>query len=140
MSGQNQLSLSRNRWILWAAGIMFFLSGASSLAYEVAWVKILTQQFGSSAWSISTVIAGFMAGLGGGSYWAGRHADKIRRPLKVYALLELGIAVFGLISLPLFHSMGSILGLLYGPLEGHFVWFVLFQFLLAFVVLGKSAE
>jgi len=135
MSESNKLSLNRHRLLLWAAGTLFLLSGAASLVYEVAWVKMLTQQFGSSAWSISTVLAGFMAGLGGGSFLAGRYADRIRRPLRVYALLELGIAAFGLISVPLFHGMGAILGLVYGPLEGHFAWFVLFQFLLAFVIL-----
>ena len=45
------------RWFLISAAALFLLSGASSLVYEVTWVKILTVQFGSSAWSIATVIA-----------------------------------------------------------------------------------
>ena len=50
--------------MVFLAGILFFLSGAAALAYEVVWVKLLTLQFGSAAWSISTVVASFMAGPG----------------------------------------------------------------------------
>ena len=86
------------RGLLCGAGALFLLSGASSLVYEIAWVKILTLQLGSSAWSISAVIASFMAGLGAGSAWAGRVAERIRRPLLAYGFLESAIALFGLIS------------------------------------------
>ena len=79
---QHDVPARVERWLLPAAALLFFLSGASALAYEVAWVKVLTLQFGSSAWSISTVVASFMAGLGAGSAWAGRQASGLRRPLK----------------------------------------------------------
>ncbi len=126
---------SQSRWILFLAGGLFFLSGATSLAYEIIWVKILTLQFGSSAWSISLVVASFMAGLGAGSAVMGRFCESIRRPLRAYGLLELGIAAFGIFSVPLLQSMGGILNLLYSLLEGHFGWFVFIRFLLSFAVL-----
>ena len=110
------------------AGILFFLSGAAALAYEVVWVKLLTLQFGSAAWSISTVVASFMAGLGAGGAWAGRRADRIRRPLRAYALLELGIAFFGVVSVPLLRNMAGILDPLYHLTDGYFALFVLLQF------------
>ena len=131
----NQPSIKMHRWLLLAAGWLFVLSGATSLAYEVVWVKILTLQFGSSAWSIATVVAAFMGGLGAGSAWAGRRVDRMRRPLKVYGLLELGIAFFGLISVPLLESMGGVLSFFYGVSHGHFGFFVLARFLLSFAVL-----
>ena len=113
------------RALLAVVGLLFFLSGACSLAYEVVWVKILTLQFGSSAWSIATVVAAFMGGLGAGSAWAGRRVDRMRHPLKVYGLLELGIALFGLISVPLLESMGGVLSFFYGLSHGNFGFFVL---------------
>ena len=106
--------------MVFLAACLFFLSGAAALAYEVVWVKLLTLQFGSAAWSISTVVASFMAGLGAGGAWAGRRADRIRRPLRAYALLELGIALYGVVSVPLMRNMAGILDPLYGLTDGYF--------------------
>jgi len=117
------------------AASLFVLSGACGLAYQVVWVKLLALQFGSSAWSISTVLAAFMAGLGLGSWWAGRRADKIGRPFLVYGLLELGIALFGLISIPVLDRLDLLVAPLYLMLQGHFAVFVLIRFLLSFVLL-----
>ena len=118
------------------AGILFFLSGAAALAYEVVWVKLLTLQFGSAAWSISTVVASFMAGLGAGGAWAGRRADRIRRPLRAYALLELGIALFGVFSVPLLRNMAGVLDPLYHLTDGYFALYLLLQFLLSFAMMA----
>ena len=122
--------------MVFLAGCLFFLSGAAALAYEVVWVKLLTLQFGSAAWSISTVVASFMAGLGAGGAWAGRRADRIRRPLRAYALLELGIAVYGVVSVPLMRNMAGILDPLYGLTDGYFALYLLLQFLLSFAMMA----
>ena len=118
------------------ASILFFLSGAAALAYEVVWVKLLTLQFGSAAWSISTVVASFMAGLGAGGAWAGRRADRIRRPLRAYALLEIGIALFGVFSVPLLRNMAGVLDPLYHLTDGYFALYLLLQFLLSFAMMA----
>ena len=118
------------------ASILFFLSGAAALAYEVVWVKLLTLQFGSAAWSISTVVASFMAGLGAGGAWAGRRADRIWRPLRAYALLELGIALFGVVSVPLLRNMAGVLDPLYHLTDGYFALYLLLQFLLSFAMMA----
>jgi len=118
-----------------AAGLLFLFSGASSLAYEVVWVKALSLHLGNSAWSIATVIASFMAGLGLGSAWAGRRADQLIRPLRTYALLELGIALFGAVSLPILETVAGLLSPLYALNDDHFGIFVAAQFLLSFLML-----
>ena len=46
--------------------------------------------FGSTTLAISTVLATFMGGLGLGSYLAGRFADRIKNPVRAYALAEAG--------------------------------------------------
>lgn len=83
------------RW-LWA---LFFLSGASGLIYEVVWVRMLTRVLGQTVWATATVLSAFMAGLALGSYLAGRGADRCRRPLLWYGLLEGGISLTALLSL-----------------------------------------
>ncbi|UCF81127.1 MAG: hypothetical protein JSV08_01510, partial [Acidobacteriota bacterium] len=53
-----------NRFVL---GVCFFLSGATSLALEVAWAKELSYILGNTLYAVATVVAAFMAGLGLGS-------------------------------------------------------------------------
>jgi spermidine synthase len=72
--------------------LLFFLSGAASLVYEVAWSRSLGLVFGSSHLAVTTVLAIFMGGLALGSALLGGHADRARRPLRLYGLLELGVA------------------------------------------------
>lgn len=78
----------------WTGAIyaMAFFSGAAALAYEIAWAKLLALTFGSTTFSASAVIAGFMGGMGLGAYLYHLVGDRTRRPLWVYGYLELGIA------------------------------------------------
>src|SRR6476646_9837888 len=74
----------------------FFLSGASGLILESLWTRELGLVFGSTTLAISTVLATFMGGLGLGSYIAGRYADRIKNPVRAYALAEAGVGVYAL--------------------------------------------
>jgi spermidine synthase len=74
--------------------ICFFLSGAAGLIYEVLWVRSLALTFGHTVWAITTVLVVFMGGLAIGSWLIGRTADRFRDPVRLYALLELGIGVY----------------------------------------------
>lgn len=73
-------------------GTVFLLSGAAALIYEVTWVRLFSVVFGNSTHAISTVLAVFMGGLAVGSYLFGRWTDRVREPLRLYGLIELGIA------------------------------------------------
>jgi spermidine synthase len=74
---------------------LFFVSGATALVYQTLWVRELQLVFGTSTFAISTVLAAFMAGLAAGGFILGRMADKLRRPLATYGMLEIGIGVYG---------------------------------------------
>jgi spermidine synthase len=43
--------------------ILFFISGACGLIYQVVWMRMMTYVFGSTVFAVSTVLAAFMAGL-----------------------------------------------------------------------------
>jgi spermidine synthase len=75
----------------------FFLSGASGLILELIWTRMLTLVFGSTTLAVSTVLTAFMGGLGLGSYLAGRLADRLRDPVKAYALAEAAIGAYALL-------------------------------------------
>jgi spermidine synthase len=57
----------------------FFASGASSLVYEIIWLRWLGQIFSATTLAVSTVLTAFMAGLAAGSWAAGRVAPRLER-------------------------------------------------------------
>jgi len=74
----------------------FFLSGASGLILELIWTRMLTLVFGSTALAVSTVLTSYMGGLGLGSYLAGKFSDRLKDPVRAYALAEAAIGLFAL--------------------------------------------
>lgn len=98
--------------LLSMVAVLFLFSGAASLLYELAWIRVLALHQGSTAWALATVAATFLAGLGVGAGWAGRRAARIAHPLRLFALLELGIATFGFASIPIVEAVGHWTGLL----------------------------
>jgi len=81
-----------------AYSLLFFLSGATGLVYELLWVRVLYQTFGSTIQSVTTVVAAYMGGLGLGAWLLGRRADHHARPAALYGWLEVAIGLFGLAS------------------------------------------
>ena len=79
-------------------GVLFFLSGTTGLIYELLWVRVLYQSFGSTIQSVTTVVAAYMGGLGLGAWLFGRRADRTPRPAVLYGWLEIAIGVFGILS------------------------------------------
>jgi len=71
---------------------VFFLTGAAGLIYEVVWLRLLILVFGATVFAISAVLVSFMAGLAIGAFVFGRLSDRVRHPLRLFALLEIGIA------------------------------------------------
>lgn len=76
----------------------FFLSGFAGLALEMVWSRILSRHIGGSAEAVTAVVTAYMGGLGLGSLVAARFAGRVRRPLRLYALLEVAVALFALAS------------------------------------------
>ena len=87
---------------------VFFVSGALGLGYQVLWSKFLLDFIGVSAYSYATVLSAFMAGLALGSALLGRYADQSRSPLKLYAILELGVGIYAILYLPLTDFVASV--------------------------------
>ena len=75
----------------------FFLSGFAALLFQTAWTREFAFVFGTSDLAVATVLAGYMAGLAIGAAAAGRFARVVRRPVLVYAVLELAIGAAALL-------------------------------------------
>ena len=119
--------------------LLFFFSGASSLIYQVLWLKQLSLLFGSTAQATATALAVFFLGLSVGGWFWGRRASRLTQPLRAYAWLELGIAASAVI----YFFLLDFYYLLYSPLYGMFggrLWlWTLVKFLLATGVLFPPA-
>ncbi len=115
--------------------ICFFLSGAAALVYEVVWMRMLTQIFGSSAYAVATVLAAFMAGLALGSYVFGRLAARRKNLLRLYGMLEVGIGIYGVLAPLLFRSTLEIYTRLFWLYDREPALFTLLLLALSFVLL-----
>jgi spermidine synthase len=125
----------RKVWIY----VLFFLSGASALIYELVWQRQLNLVFGVSTLSVSTVLAAFMGGLALGGLLCGRFADRTPRPLLVYGLLEAAIGIIGLLLPFCFTLLTTVYSALYqqwqpGPWGG-----ACLRFVIAFPILAGLA-
>ncbi|MSR84129.1 MAG: spermidine synthase [Candidatus Latescibacteria bacterium] len=86
-----------DRQIVRASGLLFG-SGLCSLIYQMVWLREFRLVFGGSTSASAAVLSVFLGGLGIGGIWLGRRADLYRRPLELYAYLELLIAVLAAVS------------------------------------------
>ncbi len=77
---------------------LYFLSGFSALVYEVIWARMLGLIVGTTVSAWATLLAAYMGGMALGSLFGGRFADRVRYPLRLFALCEAGIGIFGLVS------------------------------------------
>ncbi len=113
-----------------------FVSGLCAVAYQTAWLRQLRLVFGASTAASAAVLAVFMAGLGAGSLVLGRRADRSPNPLRLYAGLEMAIALLAAASPWLIGAARSLyVGLGGTPALGTFAATVL-RLLLAAIVLG----
>jgi spermidine synthase len=94
--------------------LLFVGSGCAALIYEVVWFQLLQLVIGSSAVSMGVLLGTFMGGMCLGSLLLPRiAAARARHPLRVYALLEIGIGIIGvlvLFGMPLLNSAYTSLG------------------------------
>ena len=51
--------------------LLFFVSGALALVYEVVWVRMMMHVFGSTALAVGTVLAAWMTGMALGAWLIG---------------------------------------------------------------------
>ena len=107
-----------------------FLSGAASLFYEVCWIRKAGLFFGSTTFALATVLAVFFLGLAVGSALAGRLSTALHRPLRIYGIVELAIAVLGLASNSLLDVADDGYGMLYRWADGSAPWIALVRLVL----------
>jgi spermidine synthase len=116
--------------------LLFFLSGACCLVYEVAWTRMFSVVAGGTTRALTAVLVAYMGGLALGGYLGGRWIDRNPgRPVLAYGVLEGLVGVLALIlsfaipwMLPLLKVGNSFFG-------GHALAFDLYRFFICALVL-----
>jgi spermidine synthase len=115
--------------------LLFAASGFAALVYEIVWYQMLQLVIGSTAISLGFLLATFMGGLCLGSYFLPRLAGESIHPLRLYALIELGIGVCGLLVL---FGLPLIDGAYIAAMRGGFSGMLLRGMLCAIVLLAPT--
>jgi spermidine synthase len=95
---------------------LVFLSGFCALVYEVLWLRQLGLLFGNTSQATAATLAVYFLGMAAGGYVFGRVSRRLARPLRAYALVEVGIAAGALLSLLLMTVFGTVYPGLFGVL------------------------
>ncbi len=97
----NRQLITDNHLVLWAIGV----SGFCALAYEVLWTRIMVFFLGSTTYAFATMLAAFLFGIALGSMVVARWVDRIKQPVAILGVAQLGIGLFALILMPAFEEL-----------------------------------
>lgn len=115
--------------------VLFFISGATALVYQVIWTRMMMHVFGSTAVAVGTVLAAFMSGMAIGAWYFGKRADRTQNCLRLYARLEIGIAAAALVSHLLLNQIAPAHRLIFDLAGSVPLVFAAIRFLLAFILI-----
>lgn len=85
--------------VVWPVALAMGLAGFSSLAYEVAWTRLMALMIGASVYAFSVMLLAFLIGIALGGKFGGQLGDQILRRegqvgvLKALAVVEIGVAL-----------------------------------------------
>src|SRR5262245_32909070 len=111
--------------------LVYAASGFAALAYEVAWTKTLAMILGSTNYAFTSMLTTFLLGLSLGSFVFGRIADRSRRPETVLAVVQLGIPVLALATIPILAALPQLFVNGFQKLQGSWSALELYRMALA---------
>ena len=99
------------------------------------WLRLLSLVFGVTVYAASTVLAGFMAGLGLGSLVAGRVAARVRRPLAAFGIAEILVGVTAFLTPFVLDQLTRLWVSMHDSLPDSLAAITVIRFIVAFLVL-----
>lgn len=89
--------------------LAFAVQGLASLAYEIIWTRVLAIILDGSTYAFSIVLATVLLGIAAGSAAVGPLMERRLPWVRIYAALQAGVAVFGLLGLIVFARIYGIM-------------------------------
>lgn len=118
--------------------LLVFLSGFCALIYQVLWMKQLGLLFGNTSHAAGLTLAAFFSGLATGSWFWGKRSSLSPNPIRIYAGLEVGIALTALLYFAVIHGYHLIYPSLYQSVHSG-LWLLIIKFLLALLLIFPPA-
>ena len=132
----DSMDISINSKTASALLILAFISGLTSLGYEILWLRLLVPVYESTTYTFSLVLSVFIFGLGFGNYLCFKLLKRSKRLIFYAALLEIAAGIYAICSIILFSQMLDLAKVLYSVID-ILTWekTVLIKFILSFSVL-----
>lgn len=118
--------------------LIFTLSGAAGLVYEVVWARQLVLVFGNTTQAVSTILTAFFAGMAIGALLGGRAADRVRDRLRLYAVVEILLGVVALVTPAAFEELQGVYAGAYDALQPYPYVVALLRFVLCLAALSPA--
>ncbi len=119
--------------------LLIFASSAVELAYQVLWMRRFTLAFGATSTAGAISLAAIFLGLGLGNAVGGAWASKSPRPLRLFACMEVGMALGAALLEPILGLYDRLAPGLYPTLVASPATFFALQASLCFVAAGLPA-
>ena len=78
------------------------VTGAASFIYEIGWIRMLSLVLGSSTHAFELMLSAFILGLAFGGLWIQRRIDRIARPVRFLAQVQVLMGILALSTLVLY--------------------------------------
>ena len=121
------------------AYVLFALSGAAGLIYESVWSRYLALIVGHTAYAQVLVLTIFLGGMAIGAMLCGVYSERLRDPLRLYAIAELLVGLFGLAFHWVFSGTSSLAYEIIFPALGPGVLLTLVKWLIAALLILPQA-
>ncbi len=135
LTNEDTTTEAKTQRVIRVITLCFIFSGATALIYEVLWARMLGLVFGATTIAISAVLTAFMGGLALGSAVAAKFVNRLKQPLRIYAIIEIVIGLYALLVPLLFRGIDQIYAAIWTRLHPGFYGFALSRFALAAAVL-----
>ncbi len=107
----------------------------TALIYEITWIRPLSLVFGTTLYSVTTIVASFILGLGIGSWIAGKYTDRLKNPLQYFAVTQVLIGVYGILLLLIFPHLPDFYSMIYHSTIPNYDLFLSLQVLFSIMLL-----
>ena len=115
--------------------VTIFVTGFTSLVYEIIWSRKLSLVFGANTLAVSTVLSVFMAGLAFGSLFGGKLIEKSKNTYRFLGIIEVLIGLSCLSTLFLIDNLNKAYLVLFNLVGENLVFVNLINFFLSGIIL-----
>jgi predicted membrane-bound spermidine synthase/tetratricopeptide (TPR) repeat protein len=118
----------------------FAIVGATTMACEIGWTRVLATVIGSSTYAFTLMLASALAGMSLGSWWFSRHASRPERlTLRAWSWTQTGLALTGAVLLVSYRGLPPLAAMFVHASAGRFAEWTAAQATIAAIAIVPTA-